>query len=345
MKQLIVLPIALIITLQGISQKVTYTADDLGETGDIYYTTEIEMDSTEWIPADSIDPQLWNFSSIETDHYDSVEIMSKNAFSELDSLPESTQVIQNQDESYTILNLEGDTLFMLGMLIDFGQEILPVLLDPAPPLFSLPLTIGDGGYDSLAHSIAGTPEEFGLSIPFHDSIRFDMIIKATTLVEDTGTVVTWQYSYPAFKVSNTTILEVDLWAKPSIGDWYLFQDNVEVDSAKGLQFFTPEYGIPVVEVQMNWNNEINSMRMIDEAPQNIVPKSMKQFTMYPNPVQSGMWINFNKLVPDVRIYDITGRLLLQHNKPTQKINLPDMPEGIYLLRSKSLKKTERLIVK
>ncbi len=344
MKLFILSLLSITLSITSFSQELTYSSGDLGAVGDIFHTRELQLDSAEWIPADSIDPQMWNFSSLEPDQSGTVEILSKNEFPELDTLPESTMVMKNQDNSYTCLNLENNILYLLGMLIDMDGTMFPVLLDPAPEYLHFPLTIGEGGSENISHEIEGTPEDFNLTIPYHDSVRFDIQITAATMVEDTGIVATWQYSYPAYKVSNSTIFEVDLYGKPAIGSWYLMQEDVVADSTKGLQFYTPEYGIPVVEVQMNFSNEIQSMRMIDENPQNIISPDAHTLTVYPNPAQAGSMLHFNQTLTHVRLFDINGRLILRKQSPVNKLKLPNLPSGMYILKGKNLQEVKKVII-
>ncbi|HKK59952.1 MAG TPA: T9SS type A sorting domain-containing protein [Salinivirga sp.] len=344
MKKIILIFLTLSICTTAFTQDLTYSSSDLGAVGDLFYTRELQLDTTDWIPADSIDPQMWNFSSLQPNQSGTIEIYSKNDFPELDTLPESTLVMQNQDNSYTCLNLENNYLYLLGMLMDMDGTLFPVLLDPAPEYLHFPLTIGEGGSETISHQIQGTPEDFNLSVPFHDSVRFDIQITASTMVEDTGTVTTLQYAYPAFKVSNATIFEVDLYGKPSIGSWYLMQDDVAVDSTKGLQFYTPEYGVPVVEVQMTWNNEIQSMRMIDEDPQSIVSIHQTNIDLYPNPIKAQQTLHFSQPLSDVAIFDMNGRLIIKRAKPVEQIKLPHLPEGVYILNSTNLVKPQKIVI-
>ncbi|WP_462281118.1 T9SS type A sorting domain-containing protein [Salinivirga cyanobacteriivorans] len=344
MKKTILILLILSIWTTAFTQDLTYSSSDMGAVGDLFYTRELQLDTADWIPADSIDPQMWNFSSLQPNQSGTIEILSKNEFPELDTLPESTMVMQNKDNSYTCLNLENNILYLLGMLIDMDGTMFPVLLDPAPEYLHFPLTIGEGGSESINHQIQGTPGDFGLTIPLHDSVRFDINVTASTMVEDTGTVTTLQYAYPAFKVSNSTIFEVDLYGKPSYGGWYLMQNDAVIDSTKGLQFYTPTYGVPVVEVQMSWQNEIQHMRMIDEDPQSIDSIHQSNFDLYPNPIKAQQTLHFSQTLSDVAIFDMNGRLIIKRTSPVAQIKLPNLPEGVYILNSTNLVKPKKIVI-
>lgn len=332
----------LLSALHANAQNISYNADDLANIGDIFNTRSIVYDTADWVPADSVDPALWNFSTIEPDSTDTVEIMSKNDFDELEELPDSTMVMPDND-GYLCLHLDNDTLNMLGILADMGGQMMPMIFPEPQPMLHFPLTIGEGSEESLEFPIEGTPEDFNMDSIDVDSLRFVIDITASTYVEDTGNVSTFQYEYQAFKVSNSTILSVDVWAK-IWGMWTPIQEDAVSDSTRSIQFYNPEYGIPVVEVEMSWNNDIRSYEMIDE-PGNAIAFAQKQdIEIYPNPAQNSEVIHFSHRLSNIKIYNISGRLVQQNSAQTKHLALEDLEQGCYLIFAAETPRAIRLLV-
>lgn len=326
-------------------QKVNYTADNLAQTGDLFHTLKKHFDSTNSLSINDIDPNKWNFSSVIPETETTIQIYSKDDFIELTDLPNGTMVMQQDNQSYICVNLNGNTLEMLGLLIDLSGNLTPLIFPEPQTMLHFPLTIGESHSSNLIFPIAGTPEEFGFEIPFHDSVRFDISIIASSEIEDTGTVVTHQYSKSAFKVTNTTIFNVDVWAKPSFGGWYLLQENAVADSTRLLQYYNPEYGIPTVEIGLTWNDSILSYKMIDENIQSILTQKTQDYSVYPNPINANQVLYFSQNMTNISFYDVTGRLIKIEKGTYKQIHIPDIPDGYYILKSETPLVTKRIIIK
>lgn len=344
MKKLLLILFTIAITQLSPAQKITYNSSDLAIVGDSYDILKIQYDSTNLQSINDVDPNLWNFSSIIPETEDAVTILSKDEFPQLADLPEGTMVMQRDDESYLCMFLDGNMLKMLGMLIDLNGNLTPMIFPEPQNMLNFPLTIGDNGSSSITFPIQGTPQEFGLEIPFHDSVRFDVSVIATSTVEDTGIVNTSKYNKQAFKISNTTIFKVDAWAHPTFGGWYLFQENIVADSTKMYQYYSPDYGIPMVELNLTWNDSILSYKMIDDEMQNITSIKNTEVIIYPNPAKTNGNIHFSEKITNISLFDITGKTIIRKKGIFNKFRLPDIPKGYYILKTEKPHLTKRLVV-
>ncbi len=315
------------------AQDISYSSSNLGEIGDSYHTLKMQYDSASWVPADEIDPQLWDFSAIVPATSDLVEIKSKNDFAGLEDLPETTMVMENDDSSYLCVNLNGDVLELLGIIARINEEYVPIILPEPQEMLHFPLNVGEGGQETMSYSIAGEPEDFNQSIPFTDSIRLEITMTASSMVEAIGYVNTFQNDFPAFKIVNTSIMQADLYAKPTIGGWYLMMEDVVNDSTKSLQFYTPQYGIPVVQVNLTWDDKIKNYQTIDDDLQSITQKTNNALVCYPNPNTPNGILRFNNHLSSIKIFDINGRLIYQAPTATRQIQLPGLNSGVYMVKT------------
>lgn len=343
MRNYLLLALTFTLVLSSQAQKVTYIAGDLGQIGDIFHTTKLQYDSANFLSIDDVDAEMWNFSSIEPEVKDTVAILSKDDFPELDSLPENTRVMEDEDNSWLCLQLEDNVLQMLGMLITVEDQRIPYIFDEPQPMLVFPLTIGAGGEETMNYSIYGTPEEFGLDTIPSDSMRFNINMTATNMVEDTGIVVTQQYSYSVFKVKSTNIFSVDVWIK-SFGIWIPAMEDVVSDSTIKYQYFTPEYGIPVVEVNTTWNDKIMSFQMIDEDPNGLFVRQKNDLQIFPVPTQAGSQLHFSQTLSQISIYDMSGRKVFQNMGSTQHINLPEVKDGYYIIKAKEFPQGKKIVI-
>ena len=71
-----------------------------------------------------------------------------------------------------------------------------------------------------------------------------------------------------------------------------------------------------------------------------------EVTVYPNPVQGTLYIMSSEAVEQVRVYDISGRELIQLPYPAQSIDISTLANGIYLVKVKTAQgETVKKIVK
>lgn len=61
---------------------------------------------------------------------------------------------------------------------------------------------------------------------------------------------------------------------------------------------------------------------------------LKDFVLFPNPVQDQLNINTNSIMKDIKIYDLSGKVVYQvnnHNASTLSVSLSDLQKGVYMI--------------
>ena len=341
MKKTSALALLTIVTLTLQAQNISYPIENLAGVGNQFHIEKITYEAANMPLLNEIDAEGWDFSSIDNLEQSITRVQSKNDFPELAELPEATLVME-RDANKICLLPENNYLKMLGILANVEGTNIPMLFPEPQDMLHFPLAVGEGGADVFSFPIAGKPSDFGLSIPLADSVKFVVDIISTTDVAAIGSLSTYQYTHDAFKVLITSILSVDVWAKTSFTGWFLYEEDAVTDSVKMLQYYTPQYGIPVCEITMNWNNEIKSFQMIDKNPENIY-SFQDQMQLYPNPAKSGTTIKLSQQATDVRIFDAIGKLL-RHYPKTKTIDTQGLRPGIYIISQETIPQNQKLII-
>jgi hypothetical protein len=183
-----------------------------------------------------------------------------------------------------------------------------------------------------------------MNIPMHDSVKFIIEVNASTTVESTGTLQTYNYSYPSFKISNTNIMSVDVYAKAAYVGWYLLEENAMADSTKSLQFFTPDYGIPVCRATLSWQEKLISYKIIDESGTSIEEiANIREPIIYPNPAKAGQSIKLDKIYEQISIYTINGQKITQVMN-SNTVRTDDLKAGIYIIRLNNERRGIRMVM-
>ena len=61
----------------------------------------------------------------------------------------------------------------------------------------------------------------------------------------------------------------------------------------------------------------------------------QSFDIYPNPAQNEINISGLAMINQVQLFDLNGRLLINKNDATEKIDVSTLGDGIYILRINS----------
>ena len=103
----------------------------------------------------------------------------------------------------------------------------------------------------------------------------------------------------------------------------------------------------------NATMEVDYVRVYQQSPLSL--DSTDQITtakMYPNPARNKVEIslNSNKLVKDIEVFDVTGKMILSQNNINQNntaLNISDLVSGLYIvaIKTNSTVITKRLIVR
>lgn len=342
MKKLIAIAILYGLMVSAQAQNINYTIENIAHAGEEFHVETKTYDEATMTQLNNIDAEAWDFSTINTLEKSMVQVLSKNDFQELAELPEGTLVMVR--DQYKICMLPEDNyLKMLGILADIEGTNVPMLFPEPQKMLHFPLTVGEGDESSFSFPISGKPSDFGLNIPLTDSVKFMISISSSTYVESIGTLATYQYSYEAFKVLNTNILSADIWAKTAFTGWFLYEENAIADSMKMLQYFMPQYGIPVCEITMNWNNEIKTFQIIDETPGNIGAQEEQLFA-YPNPATIDDILYLSHELTDVNVFDASGQQVL-HFERTKTINTNNFHPGLYIISAENHSQNIKILIR
>ena len=86
---------------------------------------------------------------------------------------------------------------------------------------------------------------------------------------------------------------------------------------------------------MKKDQNYNSPSYAEELDLSVHELNSTKFSIYPNPVQSDLFIPKNRNFTEIYIYDINGRKILTLHPRENKINLQQLKAGIYFLRTNS----------
>jgi hypothetical protein len=314
--------------------QINYTASDLASVGDSVPILKMSFYDHP-IHIDDIDENGWDFSAIIPETNDTAIIFSSDDLTGTDNFPEGTMFLQEDDEVFLGTKLYGDTLKMVGFLVDMGgDQLLPIVFEEPIITLVFPLSVGFVYEATESLEIAGTPEDFNMDTLQVDSIKFVVEMTGSMNVESTGTLSTFRYDLEAFKIIETNILAMDLYVKVPYVGWFLVEDNLVSDSTKSFRFFNPNYGIPLCEVNMNWNDTVMSFKMVDDYSEFIGNLATNSVAVYPNPVTDNI-IAFSETVSCIMIYNLQGQKVLHHENETKGIDLSALPHGIYMVTYKT----------
>ena len=84
---------------------------------------------------------------------------------------------------------------------------------------------------------------------------------------------------------------------------------------------------------MKKDQNYNSPSYAEELDLSVHELNSTKFSIYPNPVQSDLFIPKNRNFTEIYIYDINGRKVLTLHPRENKINLQQLKAGIYFLRT------------
>ena len=84
---------------------------------------------------------------------------------------------------------------------------------------------------------------------------------------------------------------------------------------------------------MKKDQNYNSPSYAEELDLSVHELNSTKFSIYPNPVQSDLFIPKNSNFTEIYIYDINGRKILTLHPRENKINLQQLKAGIYFLRT------------
>lgn len=324
--------IVILVSVLNVNAQVFYTANDYGTAGDVYQQKIKRLAEGNEISIDDVDPQMWDLSSLAAVEIKDNEILGVNAFDELSSLPQDCMLIETIMGSYQILKVEDNVLYQYGIYALVNGQHTPLVFDDPVSILEFPLVADSQLSSSFTTTTSGKPKEFGVNESALDSMRFITSIVMSSQVLDDGELFMPVGNCMALKVLNTFEMNIDVWVKPPMGDWSLYQQSMVNEAAKELDYYTVDYGIPVAKVKMNLDNEITDYMYINMTSSGIVLENNNSFSFYPNPAKSGTLVYFDDQVQGVELFDLLGRKLYAVKANAKSLLLPNLAPGNYILR-------------
>lgn len=124
----------------------------------------------------------------------------------------------------------------------------------------------------------------------------------------------------------------------------LFNEQTQQWHANRLEMYTyDDYGINTEKSTLYWNQASNSWdnyskivyhytKSTISEDEDTMPPS-QEIVIYPNPAESEVYLKFNEVARDLKIYTIQGKLVMQIYNPVmgQAINIDKLKNGAYLV--------------
>jgi hypothetical protein len=340
----IVLVIIVAVSMLNVEAQVLYTANDFGNVGEVYQKKGERIPDGSQIAVNDIDPQMWNISSLISINDVAVEIFSSSSFDELDGLVEDCMLIETMTGSYQILKVVDNTLVQYGIYAYVNDQYTPLIFDNPMELLSFPISIGETKSSDFTFETSGIPKDFGVNESMLDSMRFETHIVMSSEVIGEGELITAEGFYEAMKIYNTFQMTIDVWVKPPMNSWTLYQQSMVHEEKKELQYFAADYGIPVAEIRMNWDGEVTGYNYMLNTSNGIESGNMAAFKCYPNPVKSGSYLYFDDEIEGVLIFDLAGRKVFESVVNSSSLMLPELNPGNYIVRTSDSDQYISLIV-
>jgi len=158
------------------------------------------------------------------------------------------------------------------------------------------------------------------------------------------------YSIDVVKTGNTSYkITVDQsTSHPSVAFFemplpFLFKDangqevNIVLDNTQNHQVFTVDVGMEATQISFDPKFDIvkgNTTLNIDLSS---VVNNNVEFNFYPNPAKDSLYINYeaNNFIDELSVYDVKGRLVKKWIKPSKKIDVSFLSDGVYLFNAKT----------
>jgi hypothetical protein len=293
--------------------QITINRSDFGQFGDqLYYANDTTL--TNFTLGAAGENITWDFSTMVTPNlYESSSFFDPSTF---EGAPGEANMGILQDETPTFFNI-SDTSVKVIVPMDFlGGDNSQITI------VRFPFTYGSPNLkDSVTTKMQGTPEDFGYSgVPF-DSMRINVKIISTSMVDGWGTVITPAQSYDALRVKNVTKADITIEGKvPFLGWTPIPFDGLNQDQAvyawyaKGSKFSVAEAALDTL------GNPVSFRYQVAEVPTGLglLSSSATKTIATPNPANQNISLQFNSTAKGnahIEIIDITGKVVF--SKQTQ----------------------------
>lgn len=308
-------------------------------------------------PGPSGADQIWDLSGISAQSADTRQFASPEGLPQAESFPEATHAIlfESMSQQYTYTSYSDNTIDQVGFY-SIGQNatIHTSYTDPlSQPVF--PLNYEDTYSDTYVNQ---TLNELELGSETTVNV-YDEVGSYDAVVDGYGTLIT---STGTFEDVLRIHIETEV-------DWTVSNDGEEMGSGSRTrseyQYYKAGYPVPIAQMGITINysdgEEIGTSSFgsyfasstvgIDDAP-----TPLSAIEIFPVPAKDHFNLSMQAAEPGlakIELFSIDGKLA--HDWPAvqlltgsnqQQLNLPELPEGLYLLRisSGASSETRRLVI-
>jgi len=337
MKKFFIL-IAVLMPFYSFSQ-ITLGAGDFPSAGDSYVVS-IMNDLGSFDFAATGEGYVWDFSGLVPQLQDTVKFISASstslpityigAFNNFLTDPEHDADVANYqsfdipvpmvsiEDYYAFYKIQTDAFIQVGVGIKINSAPLPVLYNPTDTIITFPVSYGnmDTCYSAFNTNIP-TIGYFG-----EQRTRYNF-------VDGWGTVTTPYGTFSALRIQSYSEIHDSLHYE-QVG-MSMPIDRTETE----YKWYAKNYSIPILNVVVREGmNSTATVTYIDSIRHlSLNEYKVSDLNIYPNPSTDHFYIDVNEnFFPlDLNICDMTGRTIMRSEIHNNKIDVSQLPKGIYFL--------------
>lgn len=325
--------------------QITVTDADIAGVGDIIYNASDSMPGTSITVGNAGANQVWDFSTLQTNDWDTTEFISTAGTPYANLLPNANMCV-NEDGQFTYFKKDATGIYLLSM----DDTILPQPLMILP----LPLTYGSNVVsDSITmmdSTLSGPVLDFFLPdsiAPFltqfqaHtvDSFNIKVNFRTEFDVDAYGTITTPLGTFDCLRIKQAFISQNDMTAYctdtiTGLGSGWYFVDS-EVDGDLAYQWWTNDASVKFALAQLfvdSADNVLDAEFLITPQTSNVAELTENEISIFPIPATYQLNIEAEAENATYKLYDISGKLHIQNAfSNTTTIDLSKIIKGTYLL--------------
>lgn len=355
MKTLITL-FSVLLASVSISAQITIDRTDFGNVGDkLYYANDNTLGSS--FTVGGAGPNVtWNFATtVSANFYDSSLFQDPST---LNGAPEEANLVIVKGENQSFFNITDSSvkiIIPLEMMLGNGTP------NPQIQITKFPFTYGAPALkDSSFTHVAGTPDDLGLSgIPF-DSVKIDVAIRTTSLVDGWGSITTPVATYDALRVKNDTKVDVVVQGKAPIFGWTILPYDAPYQDQITYGWYAKDKQFTVAEAVVDTSGNIATFSyQVAAIPTPTGLEKINKHTVsavQPNPVNDVLTLSLNSNYNEkgsLLVFDITGKVVLNQeitltkNENALTVKTADLNNGVYFTRivSEHINSTSKFVVR
>lgn len=274
--------------------------------------------------------QTWDYSTLVAHEEDTMSFVAPGWLPNASEFPSSNIAVE-QDGSEIYLEVDAAGLRVLGIVGDFGGTMATLEFDPYETIIEFPANFNDtytNNYTSVMELDMG-------GIPF-DSVRVVSHVDQDFNVDSWGSMTTPYGTFDVLGVYETTIT-VDSTFALALGSWTMIDSGSDTSYTRAYWSNDPSAKFPVVEMQVDGNNDVLSASWLKEAPTaDLTLNEIVDPVVFPNPVKYMLHVKATAgEVRDLVVYDVNGAVVAKKHivSSAANINIETLPEGVYVLKA------------